>query len=69
MLLSAHVRNRWKEKPPMIEGSNRDPKVALMRKAATAATTDYGIGGRKKTRPRPPVTLPKLKCLEDDEEK
>lgn len=45
-------------------GSNRDRKVALMRKAKTAAETSYGIGGRLKARPRPIVSLPKINGFE-----
>lgn len=49
-------------------GANSDPKIALLRKATTAATTRHGIGGRAKSRPRPKPTLPKLKCLEPIDE-
>lgn len=47
--------------------ANTDKKITLMRRADTAATSKYGIGGRLKTRPRPVHTLPKLKFLEDKE--
>lgn len=47
---------------------NADPKVALLRKATTAATATHGQGGRKKTRNIPkPITLVKLKFLEPEE--
>jgi hypothetical protein len=41
---------------------NKDPKLARIRQAMTAATDKYGIGGvekRKGHKPRP-VTLPKV---------
>lgn len=52
---------------PPGKGANRDPKLRMIRKAMTAATTTHGIGGRLKSRPRPKPTLPKLKCLEGDD--
>lgn len=45
--------------------ANTKRVVTLMRQANTAANEKYGIGGREKQRKRPPITLPKLKCLED----
>lgn len=47
---------------------NKDPKLALLRRATTEATTKHGIGGRPKTRGGPkPVTLPKI-TLQDKED-
>jgi hypothetical protein len=46
------------------KAANRDPKVTLIRKAATAATERYGIGGRLKKKPPAKPSLPRLKCLE-----
>jgi hypothetical protein len=40
------------------KASNRDRKISLMRKAQTRANCKYGIGGRPKMRPPPPITLP-----------
>lgn len=49
------------------KAANTDRKLALIRKASTEASYKHGIGGRRKTQKAPkPVTLPKLKCLEDD---
>jgi hypothetical protein len=40
----------------------------MMRRATTAATAKYGTGGAKKTIGAPkPVTLPKLKFMDDDD--
>jgi hypothetical protein len=48
---------------------NKDPKLALVRRATTTANTKYGIGGRVKTRGGvKKITLPRLKCLEVDNE-
>jgi hypothetical protein len=45
---------------------NKDPKLALIRRADTEANTKYGIGGTAKRRGgQKPVTLPKLKTLGD----
>lgn len=42
-------------------------KVALMRSAKTGADYKYGMGGLPKTHKAPkPISLPKLKCLEDE---
>ena len=38
--------------------ANKDRKIRLMRQAQTHANEKYGIGGRLKTRPPPPITLP-----------
>ena len=44
----------------------KNEKLRIIRRAATEASTKYGIGGRPKTRGGvAPVTLPKLKCLDD----
>lgn len=52
------------------KAANIDPKIRLMRRAATEAIETRGIGGREKTRNRPKkITLPKLKCLEGDNTK
>lgn len=48
----------------MIRLLKRGRKLALIRKASTQAIERYGIGGRAKSKPRPAITLPKLKCLE-----
>lgn len=45
---------------------NKDAKLALLRRADTERDTAYSIGGRTKLSRRPPITLPKLKCLEDN---
>ena len=45
-----------------------DPKLQLLRGAKTAANNRYSFGGRLKKRNAPkPVTLPKLKCLEEED--
>lgn len=42
----------------------KDRRLVLVRKAATAASNKYGIGGRlKSVRGIAPITLPKLPCL------
>jgi hypothetical protein len=47
-------------------GANVDPKLKLLRSAVTRATTKFGVGGRPKTVGMPrPITLPRLKLLED----
>ena len=47
---------------------SKDKKLELLRKATTEASTRHGISGAPKTKRLPkPITLPKLKCLEDDE--
>ena len=52
-------------------GGNHDVKVILMRRATTNAEnrTTCGVGGRElpKNLRRKPVTLPKLKFLEEGE--
>jgi hypothetical protein len=45
----------------------RDHKRELLRKATTEATSKRGINGAVKSKRLPkPITLPKLKCLEDE---
>lgn len=44
-------------------GSNTKRVIAILRRATSAATSKYGIGGRLKTRPRPKPTLPVVKSL------
>lgn len=39
---------------------NTDPRIALMRKADTAATSSYSSGGIQKRKPPRAVTLPTL---------
>ena len=48
------------------KGTNKNPKLTLVRKASTSAVERYGIGGRPKRLggPKKP-TLPKVKFLED----
>ena len=44
-----------------------DPKLELLRKATTEASSKYGINGAPKSKRRTrPITLPKLKCLEGE---
>lgn len=53
---------------PPGKGANSDPKIRLMRSATTHATRTYGLGGILKHRRAPkPITLPKLKCLKENE--
>jgi hypothetical protein len=51
----------------MTRGKRGNRKLTLMRRAMTTATNKYGIGGRPKTIGKPrPITMPKLKCLEGE---
>lgn len=45
---------------------NRSTRVKL-KKASAQASSRYTIGGKAKNIPPKPITLPKLKCLEDKE--
>lgn len=49
------------------EGRNRDKVITLLRKANTRANEKYGIGGRPKRIAPPPITLPRLKRYDDEE--
>jgi len=49
--------------------ANLDPKIRLLRRADTAATNRFGIGGRPKTRRKPAkITLPRIRSLEKPED-
>jgi hypothetical protein len=44
--------------------------TTLLRRANSTASSQHGIGGALKRRYRPaPITLPKLRCLEDGEQR
>ena len=43
----------------------KDAKLSLIRKATTRSTSGQWNGNRLKKSPPKPVTLPKVKCLED----
>lgn len=47
------------------KGANTNQTITKIRRAATIATTKFAIGGGKRFRPPKPITLPKLKFLED----
>jgi hypothetical protein len=47
--------------------ARRDRKIALLRRMTTGAQYRHSLGGRLKRRDtRKPVTLPRLKCLEQE---
>lgn len=46
--------------------TNRNAKLALIRKADTEASSKFSLGGRTKRRGARPVSLPKLKFMEPE---
>lgn len=50
------------------KSTNADPKLRILRSASTAANYKYGMGGLpRKNKTVKPVSLKKLKCLDDDD--
>jgi hypothetical protein len=55
-------------KPPPKPARSRDPRLVKLAIQTTRASQRHTIGGRlKDTIKVKPVTLPRLKCLEEDE--
>ncbi len=48
------------------KSANVDPKITLMRSAKTKANYKYGRGGLPKAHKPKPITLPKLKFLDQE---